>query len=144
MDIIISLPDNQIPVSNGLLIDEVDLGGGRKKYHWKEKYPISTYLVSITTYPYRFWSDSYISHQNDTMPIDFYVYPNHYDITYDNYKYVPKGKSFVKVINKDKPTITCRYVQPLEEEDGSIDDKNRGIVPRILIKLLTSLFHILG
>lgn len=60
------------------------------------------------------------------------------DITYDNYKYIPKGKSFVKVINKDKPTITCRYVQPLEEGDGAIDDKNRGIVPRILIKLLTA------
>ena len=58
MDIIISLPDDQIPVSNGLLINEVEIGD-RKKYHWKEKYPISAYLVSITTYPYRFWSDNY-------------------------------------------------------------------------------------
>lgn len=60
------------------------------------------------------------------------------DITYDNYLYLPKGKTFVKTINADKPKITCRYIQPKENEDGEIDDKDRGIIPRILIKLLTA------
>ncbi len=109
MDIIISLPDNQIPVSNGLLIDETDLGNGRKKYHWKEKYPISTYLVSITTYPYRFWSDNYISPHNDTMPIDFYVYPDHFDITYNNYL---KTKEMITVFSEkfgQYPFINEKY-----------------------------------
>lgn len=58
------------------------------------------------------------------------------DVTYDNYRYIPKGKSFVKVINQFKPKITCRYIQPKENQDGEIDDVNRGIIPRILIKLL--------
>ncbi len=58
------------------------------------------------------------------------------DVTYDNYRYVAKGKSFVKVINEFKPKITCRYIQPKENQDGEIDDDNRGIIPRILIKLL--------
>ena len=109
MDIIISLPDDQIPVSNGLLINEVEIGDGKKKYHWKEKYPISTYLVSITTYPYRFWSDNYISSQNDTMPIDFYVYPNHYDMTYNNYL---KTKEMITIFSEkfgEYPFINEKY-----------------------------------
>ena len=109
MDIIISLPDDQIPVSNGLLINEVEIGDWKKKYHWKEKYPISTYLVSITTYPYRFWSDNYISPQNDTMPIDFYVYPNHYDMTYNNYL---KTKEMITIFSEkfgEYPFINEKY-----------------------------------
>jgi DNA polymerase elongation subunit (family B) len=60
------------------------------------------------------------------------------DISYDNYSYILKGKTYIKIINKINPTINCRYVLPLENEDGSIYDNNRGIIPRILIKLLTA------
>ena len=60
------------------------------------------------------------------------------DISYDNYSYILKGKTYIKIINKNKPTINCRYVLPIENEDGSINDDNRGIIPRILIKLLTA------
>lgn len=58
------------------------------------------------------------------------------DITYDNYTYLPKGKSYIKVINKYKPKVTCRFVQPKKNEQGEINDEDRGIIPRILIKLL--------
>ena len=57
------------------------------------------------------------------------------DITYDNYKYVAKGKSFVKVINSKKPTVTCRFVQP-QTKDGEIIEETRAVIPRILRKLL--------
>ena len=60
----------------------------------------------------------------------------HEDITYTNYKYVPKGKQWIKIVNENMPSITCRYVQPYEVEEGKIDDKRRGIIPRILQKLL--------
>ena len=57
VDIIITVPEEQIVVSNGLLVEETVLGDGRKRYHWEERYPICTYLVSVTTYPYRIWHD---------------------------------------------------------------------------------------
>ncbi len=85
VDIIINIDENQIAVSNGILFEEVNLNNGLKRYHWKERYPIATYLVSVTTYPYVVWHDEYISANGDTMPLDFYVYPDHYDIVYDNY-----------------------------------------------------------
>ena len=84
-DIVIIVPSEQIAVSNGILIQEEDLGDGRKKYHWSERYPICTYLVSVTTYPYTVWYDQYIGLNGDTLPLEYYVYPDHYELVYDNY-----------------------------------------------------------
>ena len=84
-DIIITVPEEQIVASNGLLIEETELDGGRKRYHWSERYPICTYLVSVTTYPYTLWHDEYIGMNGDTLPLDYYVYPDHYDLVHDNY-----------------------------------------------------------
>ena len=85
VDIIITVPEEQIVASNGLLIEETELDGGRKRYHWSERYPICTYLVSVTTYPYTLWHDEYIGMNGDTLPLDYYVYPDHYDLVHDNY-----------------------------------------------------------
>ena len=85
VEVIITIDEDQIVVSNGLLISEVSLDENLKRYHWKELYPIATYLVSITTYPYTVWHDQYISTTGDTLPLDYYVYPDHYEIVYDNY-----------------------------------------------------------
>ena len=57
------------------------------------------------------------------------------DITYDNYKYVEKGKSFIKIINKSKPTVTCRFIQP-KKKNGETIEETRGIIPRVLRKIL--------
>ena len=85
LDIIITVPSDQIAVSNGLMISELDLGDGRTQYHWSERYPICTYLVSITTYPYTKWEDYYVGINGDTLPLEYYVYPDHYELVYDNY-----------------------------------------------------------
>ena len=85
LDIIIIVPEEQIAVSNGILLEETDLGDGRKRYHWSERYPICTYLVSITSYPYTKWEDYYIGLNGDTLPLEYYVYPDHYDLVYENY-----------------------------------------------------------
>ena len=85
LEISVTLQEDQIVVSNGLLIEEVSIGNNLKKYTWFESYPISTYLVSITSYPYTVWHDEYIGLNGDTLPLDFYVYPDHYEMVHDNY-----------------------------------------------------------
>ena len=85
VDIIVTVPSEQIVVSNGLLVNEQDLPNGKKMYHWSERYPICTYLVSIATYPYTFWTDTYVGINGDTLPLEYYVYPDHYELVYDNY-----------------------------------------------------------
>ena len=85
LEISVTLQEDQIVVSNGLLIQEISVGNNLKKYTWFESYPISTYLVSITSYPYTVWHDEYIGLNGDTLPLDFYVYPDHYEMVHDNY-----------------------------------------------------------
>ena len=63
------------------------------------------------------------------------------DVTYDNYLYILKGKQWIKEINPEQPTITCRYVQPKTTiVDGKeiVKEEDRGIIPQILNNLLTA------
>ena len=84
-DIFITVPEDQIVVSNGSLIQVLDIDGNKKQYHWSERYPICTYLISVTTYPYTVWYDQYIGLEGDTLPLEYYVYPDHYEIVQNNY-----------------------------------------------------------
>ena len=61
-------------------------------------------------------------------------------ITYDNYEYrrLGKGDAVTKVLNEKEPVKTCRFVQPKKSADGTIDEASRGVLPRILIKLLAA------
>ena len=58
------------------------------------------------------------------------------DVSYDNYINKLVGKTWKKSIVKENPVVTCRFIQPTLNEDGSIDNSSRGILPRILMKLL--------
>lgn len=60
------------------------------------------------------------------------------DITYDNYITVRKGKVWVKKVHPTEKTVTCRYIQPPRDVKGDIIDEKRGILPRILMKLLSA------
>ena len=58
------------------------------------------------------------------------------DIDYDNYTFIKKGKSKKRFVNKENPVITCRFIQPLIDENGQTIDETRGLIPRILQKIL--------
>ena len=61
------------------------------------------------------------------------------DISYDNYYQVLQGKTWVKKVDEKNPVVNCRYIQPpIDPETGNIDDTKRGILPRILMKLLAA------
>ncbi len=59
--------------SNGVLLEETDLGDGRCRTIWRSEDPISTYLISLAAHPYiRIPSGVY--GLNDTE-VNFWVYP---------------------------------------------------------------------
>ncbi len=83
----ITVPDTMVVASNGLLeaLDEPGADGpGSRTYHWRETYPIATYLVSITVAPYYSpdddglpWIESYDLGGGDSLPLHYFVRPNH-------------------------------------------------------------------
>ena len=76
-DIKITNDSSFVSVSNGKLVDIVS-EGGKKTYHWKTAYPISTYLISIFSAKYDRFGQKYISlNKKDTMNIEYFSFPKH-------------------------------------------------------------------
>ncbi len=77
VDIFITVPANQIAASNGMLISVTNDADGKKTFHWRERYPIATYLVAATAGPFAHFQDSYHFSPRDSMLLDYYVYPDY-------------------------------------------------------------------
>lgn len=71
----ITVPQNLIAASNGLLVAETNNGNGTKTFVWKENYPITTYLVSLAISNYATFGDQFEYAPGQFMPITHYVYP---------------------------------------------------------------------
>jgi len=85
VDIFVEVNEAFFASSNGILRDSVD-NGSTTTYWWHEQYPIATYLVSLAISDYihfREWY-TYGPADTDSMPVDFYSYPEVYEdaITY--------------------------------------------------------------
>ncbi|UCH85504.1 MAG: hypothetical protein JSW50_07395 [Candidatus Latescibacterota bacterium] len=75
----ISVPDTLVVASNGILESEESLPQGKKRYTWFESYPITTYLVSLAISNYRTFSHHYTYSAVDSMPVDYFVYPEDFE-----------------------------------------------------------------
>jgi len=79
MDIIITIPSEEIAGSNGTLVSVQEYSDGTKTYHWHEQYPIAPYLVSLAITQYEHFQDYYHYSSTDSMLLDYYVYPSQLD-----------------------------------------------------------------
>ena len=75
VDIVITVPDNQIVGSNGTLVSEINNMDGTKTFHWHEQYPIATYLVSLVAGEFAHFQDYYDYGGEKPMLLDYYVFP---------------------------------------------------------------------
>lgn len=85
VDIIVTTPSKYRVGSQGLLVNETVVGSN-KIYHWKHRYPIAAYLISIAVTNYAVFSNN-ISLSQGNLPMLSYVYPedslNSYNSTQD-------------------------------------------------------------
>ena len=64
--------------SNGILVSVVDNNDATKTHHWKERYPIAPYLISVAMTNYTQFSNWFHYSPTDSMEILNYVLPEHY------------------------------------------------------------------
>jgi len=85
VDVRVTVPSDLVVASQGLLVAEID-GGATRTFHWHSDYPIATYLVSLAAYPYRRFSHWYTPLDGgDPMEVQYFVYPDHFDLVQDTY-----------------------------------------------------------
>lgn len=70
----ITAPDSFKVACNGLLVDTVR-SGDTLTWHWQEDKPIATYLMSFAVSKYAFWADTAYTARGDTVPLNYYVWP---------------------------------------------------------------------
>ncbi len=74
-DIKLTMSTFYTPVSNGKMVSKTVLGDGFHTYHWRTRYPIAHYLISIAASNYTEINQWYVNSKNDSMPIVHYLYP---------------------------------------------------------------------
>ena len=108
VDVKITVPDTLVVASNGTLVSATDLGA-TKQYWWQERYPITTYLVSIAIHPYTEFSHWYHYSPTDSMEVQYYVYADHYAAVQTNYaKTVPMIELFAGLFG-EYPFLNEKY-----------------------------------
>ncbi len=84
-----TVPADFTLASNGVLESVTDHGDSSRTFVWKEKYPITTYLVSLAAANYTTFSDSFEYAPGKSMPIDYFVYPSVYKTAVEAFKPIP-------------------------------------------------------
>ncbi len=96
-------------VSNGILVSE-EIVNGRKTAYWKTIYPISTYLISLYSSEYVNFTDYYYSNiSNDSLPIEYYVFPEHLENAKKDFSEHPKMIEFFAETFGEYPFIKEKY-----------------------------------
>lgn len=86
LSVTIRVPGNLVAVSNGVLTDTLEHFDGSKSWVWKHNYPITTYLVHLAVTNYSYWNDVYYFTDGDSMPLEYWVYPENYSTYYNRWQ----------------------------------------------------------
>ena len=81
-DMYITVEPDKIVVSNGELVEIIEEPNGKRTFHWRENFPVSTYLLSIAISDYVVVPDSFYEW------IYHYVYPEDTSKAYISFKNV--------------------------------------------------------
>lgn len=88
-----TVPQPLVAASNGKLQSIVKNNDGTQTFNWFVSNPISNYCIALNVAPYKLIEDKMQSVAGDTIPIQFYVLPEHFD---KGQSLVDKTKDYVR------------------------------------------------
>ena len=88
-----TVPEPLVAASNGKLQSVVKNTDGTQTFNWFVSQPISNYNIALNVAPYKLIEDKMQSIAGDTIPIAFYVLPEHFD---KGQSLIDKTKDYVK------------------------------------------------
>ncbi|MCP4709609.1 MAG: T9SS type A sorting domain-containing protein [Planctomycetes bacterium] len=117
----VTVPDNLVVSANGMLQSIVDNEDGTKTFHWYEKYPIATYLISLAITNYVVHRDYYVNATNDSLPIDYYVYPEVEEMAIAHFAPTPQIIAYFSSLFGEYPFMEEKYANTLWELGVSLE-----------------------
>lgn len=95
LDMKVTVPQPLLVVSNGRLVSTTaNSENGTITYDWQETHPIATYLIAISIDQYSEFTENYVSVSGDTIPLQFYVYPENLQRAQEDWKDTAKMIAF--------------------------------------------------
>jgi aminopeptidase N len=109
-DLAFIVPDTMIAASNGTLVETRPLPNGRMRYAWREVYPITTYLVSLTATNFIEFGDTYTALDGATqMPLTYYAYPEHLAEAMSRWAFTPQAIGCLAHLFGEYPFLSEKY-----------------------------------
>lgn len=105
----ITVPQNLVVASNGVLAGITPLPGNYHTYSWETRYPISTYLVFLAIADYAEFSDCYVSAAGDSLPLQYYVFPELLELARDDFSVTKEMIAAFAPIFGEYPFIREKY-----------------------------------
>ena len=117
----ITVPENLVVASNGLLKAVTPAPDNRHTYSWETRYPISNYLVSLAISNYAEFNDWYVSASGDSMPLVYYVYPEHLAAAQEDFSVTDEMISAFAEIYGEYPFIEEKYGMAIFSWGGAME-----------------------
>lgn len=117
----VTVPTNMVVASNGVLIEQTMNSNNTKTFVWKERYPITTYLVSLAVDTYSTFSDSFEYSPGNFMPIEYYVYSSQLATAQTAFSKIPNMLASYSRLYGLYPFIEEKYGQAVFSWGGAME-----------------------
>jgi len=119
-EIICTAPAGNYAVANGTLLSVTNNPDTTVTYHWKEDYPIVTYLISLTVCDFA-RIDSFAVVNNDTLPVHYWVYHEDSAAAVVDFRKTPEMIEFFSSIWVPYPFMGEKYSNVQAELGGAME-----------------------
>ncbi len=80
-----TVPDWMTATGNGYLQSVTTPSAGLTSFEWIEEYPMSPYLVAVTATDFVYWREWWVTAEDDSLAMDYWVFPEHETAARNNF-----------------------------------------------------------
>jgi hypothetical protein len=121
VEVLLRVPEWMVATSNGLLVEETTEQDGSRVFHWKHRYPITTYLVCATATDFERFTDSYSSVTGKTVPLEHFVYPEKLQAAQEDFSIAPEAMGMLEARFGPYPFLEEKYGHTLFPWGGAME-----------------------
>ncbi len=105
----ITVPAGNQATSNGRLVKTESNADQTTTFFWREDFPLSTYLVSVSATNYAKFEDTYTALDGTTMPLAYYVYPEHLERAQQKFGVTRRAMEIFAPLFGEYPFLSEKY-----------------------------------
>jgi aminopeptidase N len=120
-DLYYRVPSDFLAPGPGLLQGVNDAGDGTAIWHWREDYPINSYLIALTSTNYEHYTDWYVDAAGDSLPIENYVFPENLANSVEDLSVTPEAMALLDSVFGPYPFMGEKYGHMVFKWGGAME-----------------------